>query len=68
MQLFYRQCMLLPTSINRAELICATVIMKHNYILMGDHLIVINTLFCLLNYTGDVHVKIYTLQHVEHDL
>ena len=45
------QCMLL-IAINRA--VCATVIIKHNYMLMCDHKIVINIMLCLLNSTGHI--------------
>ena len=43
---------MLPIAINRAEHVCAPVIIKHNYILMCNHKIVINIMLCLLNSTG----------------
>ena len=45
---------MLSIAINRAEPVCAIVIIEHNYILMCEHKLVINTLLCLLNYTGHV--------------
>ena len=48
---------MLSIAINRAEHVCATVIIKHNYMLMCNHKIVINIMLCLLNNTG--HKKIY---------
>ena len=41
-------------AINRAEHVCATVIIKHNYMLMCNHKIVINIMLCLLNSTGHI--------------
>ena len=38
---------MLSIEINRAEHVCATVIIKHNYMLMCNHKIVINILLCL---------------------
>ena len=43
---------MLPIAINRAEHVCAIVIMKYNYVLMCKHKFLINTSLCLLNYTG----------------
>ena len=43
---------MLSIAINRAEHVCATVIIKHNYMLMCNHKIVINIMLCLLNSTG----------------
>ena len=43
---------MLSIAINRAEHVCATVIVKHNYMLMCNHKIVINIMLCLLNSTG----------------
>ena len=43
---------MLSIAINRAEHVCATVIIKHNYMLMCNHKIVIN--LCLLNSTGHI--------------
>ena len=43
---------MLSIAINRAEHVCATVIIKHNYKLMCNHKIVINIMLCLLNSTG----------------
>ena len=41
---------MLSIAINRAEhVICATVIIKHNYMLMWNHKIVINIMLCLLS-------------------
>ena len=45
---------MLSIAINRAEHVCATVIMKHNYMLMCNHKIVINIMLCLLNSTGHI--------------
>ena len=39
---------LLPIAINRAEYVCATVMIRHNYMLMCNHTIVINIRLCLL--------------------
>ena len=44
---------MLSIAINRAEHVCATVIIKHNYMLMCNHKIAINML-CLLNSTGHI--------------
>ena len=38
---------MLSIAINRAEHVCATVIIKHNYMLMCNHKIVINIMLCL---------------------
>ena len=38
---------MLLIAINRAEHVCATVIIKHNYMLMCNHKIVINIMLCL---------------------
>ena len=45
---------MLSIAINRAEHVCATVIIKHNYMLMCYHKIVINIMLCLLNRTGHI--------------
>ena len=45
---------ILSIAINRAEHVCATVIIKHNYMLMSNHKIVINIMLCLLNSTGHI--------------
>ena len=45
---------MLSIAINRAEHVCATVIVKHNYMLMCNHKIVINIMLCLLNSTGHI--------------
>ena len=37
---------------NRAEHVCATVFIKHNYMLMCNHKIAKNITLCLLNSTG----------------
>ena len=41
-------------AINRLEHACATVIIKHNYMLMSNHKIVINIMLCLLNCSGQI--------------
>ena len=38
---------MLSIAINRAEHVCATVIIKHNYMLMCNRKIVINIMLCL---------------------
>ena len=45
---------MLSMAINRAEHVCATVIIKHNYMLMCNHKFVINIMLCLLNSTGHI--------------
>ena len=45
---------MLSIAINRAEHVCATVIIKDNYVLMCNHKIVINIMLCLLNSTGHI--------------
>ena len=40
---------MLSIAINRAEPVCAAVIIKHNYVLMCNHNIVTNIMLCLLN-------------------
>ena len=45
---------MLSIAINRAEHVCATVIIKHNYMLMCNHEIVANIMLCLLNSTGHI--------------
>ena len=45
---------MLSIAINRANHVCATVIIKHNCMLVCNHKIVINIMLCLLNSTGDV--------------
>ena len=45
---------MLSIAINRAEQVCATVIIKHNYMLMCNHKTVINIMLCLLNSTGHI--------------
>ena len=45
---------MLSIAINRAEHVYATVIIKHNYMLMCNHKIVINIMLCLLNSTGHI--------------
>ena len=45
---------MLSIAINRTEHVYATVIIKHNYMLMCNHKIVINIMLCLLNSTGHV--------------
>ena len=45
---------MLSIAINRAEHVCATIIIKHNYMLMCNHEIVINIMLCLLNSTGHI--------------
>ena len=51
--LFHRLCLCF-LAINRAEHVCATVIIKHNYMRMCNHKIVINIILCLLNSTGHI--------------
>ena len=45
---------MLSIAINRAEHVCASVIIKHNYMLMCNHKIIINIMLCLLNSTGHI--------------
>ena len=45
---------MLSIAINKAEHAGATVIIKHNYMLMCNHKIVINIMLCLLNSTGHI--------------
>ena len=45
---------MLSIAINRAEHVCAIVIIKHNYMLMCNHKIVIHIMLCLLNSTGHI--------------
>ena len=45
---------MLSIAINRAEHVCAIVIIQHNYMLMCNHKIVINIMLCLLNSTGHI--------------
>ena len=45
---------MLSIAINRANRVCATVIIKHNYMLMCNHKIVKNIMLCLLNSTGHI--------------
>ena len=45
---------MLSIAINRAEHACATVIIKHNYMLLKNHKIVINIMLCLLNSIPDI--------------
>ena len=45
---------ILLIAINRAKHVYATVIIKHNYMLMCNHKIVINIMLCLLNSTGHI--------------
>ena len=45
---------MLSIAINRAEHVYAAVIIKHNYMLMCNHKIVINIMLCLLNSTGHI--------------
>ena len=39
--------LMLSIAINRAELVCAILIIKHNYILLCEHKLVTNTLLLL---------------------
>ena len=55
--LFHRPCFMLSIAINRAEHACATVIIKHGYMLMCNHKIVINIMLCLLNSTGHNYIS-----------
>ena len=52
--LFLRPCLCFSIAINRADHVCATVIIKHNYMLMCNHKIVKNIMLCLLNSTGHI--------------
>ena len=45
---------MLSIAINRGQRVCATVIIKHNYMLMCNHKIVTNIMLCLLNSTGQL--------------
>ena len=45
-------------AVNRAEHLCVTVSVKHNYMLKFNHKIIINIILCLLNSTR--HIKIYS--------
>ena len=45
---------MLSIAINRAEHVCGTVVIKHNYMLMGNHKVVINIMLCLSNSTGHI--------------
>ena len=47
---------MLSIAINRTEPVCATVINKHNYVLMCNHKYVINIVLCLLNNTRQVQL------------
>ena len=38
---------MLSIAINRAEQVCAIVIIKHNYMLMCNHKILLNIMLCL---------------------
>ena len=51
---FSQTVFMLSIAINRAEHVCATVIIKHNYMLMCNHKIAINIMLCLLNRTGHI--------------
>ena len=42
---------LLSIAINGIEHVCATVIIKHNYMLMCNNKVAINIMLCLLNST-----------------
>ena len=46
---------MLSIAINRAEHVYATVIIKHNYMLMCSHKIVINIMLYLLNSIPDIY-------------
>ena len=46
---------MLSIAINRAEDVCATVIIIHNYMLKCNHKIVINIMLCLLNTVPDLY-------------
>ena len=45
---------MLSIAINRAEHVYATIIIKHNDMLMCNHKIVLNIMLCLLNSTGHI--------------
>ena len=51
-ELISQTVFMLSIAINRAERVCATVIIKHNYMLMCNHKSVKNIMLCLLNSTG----------------
>ena len=52
---------MLLIAINRAEHVCATVIIKHNYMPMCNQNVVINRMVCrVLNSDRHNHVEIYT--------
>ena len=46
--------LILSIAINRAEHVYATVIIKHNYMLIYNHTVVINIMLCLLNSAGHI--------------
>ena len=50
----YQTVFMLSIAINRAKHVCATVIIKHNYLLRCNNKIVINIMLCLLNSTGHI--------------
>ena len=51
---FSQTVFMLSIAINRAEHVRATVIIKHNYMIMCNHKIAINLKMCLLNSTGHI--------------
>ena len=48
--------LMLSIAIHRAGHVCASVIIKHNDMLLCNHKIVINKIQCLLNCTGHMYV------------
>ena len=56
--LFHRQCLCYQLQSHE----CATVIIKHNYMLMCNHKIVINKMLCLVNSTEHKSRSIVDLQ------
>ena len=48
---------MLSIAINRAGPVCASVIIKHTYMLMCNNKIVINIVLCLLYSTGHIYIS-----------
>ena len=55
-RLISQSMFMLSIAINRAKHVCVTVIIKHNYMLMCNHKIVINIMLCLLNSRPTGHI------------
>ena len=49
---------MLSIAINKAEHLCAIVIIKHKYMLMYNYKIVANIMLCLYNSTGHNYVSL----------